>query len=391
MLKKITACVCTLAVAAACLPLAACAKKRNVQVKSYYSMGTEAVYLVVSETDNETFGELAASVGDFLASTERSVSASVPQSCVSAFNSAEAGATVELDRTGYEVFSLALKIYADTDGYFNPAVWYCEDAFGFVPHGAEEVKMPYAVDALSLPDEKYVTAFRDLAAHFGEVTLSEADGKYYATKPEFTVKAEGDDNEYSLRVDFGGIVKGWCTDRVSEMMDGFGIDYGYFNFGLSSMCLKEYAYNDTGDYSVSSGDPRRSGENYVSLPVKNVSLSTSGDGIKYYEIGGERYCHIIDPTTGAPIRTGVASVSVFGGTAAENDALTTALAAMGKDRAVEFINSALTDRKVVMLVFEDGTGKIITNCPEDFEIKNKNYTVANTVADGKIVFNRNVA
>ena len=41
------------------------------------------------------------------------------------------------------------------------------------------------------------------------------------------------------------------------------------------------------------------------------------------------------------------SVSVIGGGAAEDDALTTAIMCMGKDRAIQFIQEKLTDRRVI--------------------------------------------
>ncbi|MDE7301443.1 MAG: FAD:protein FMN transferase, partial [Clostridia bacterium] len=107
----------------------------------------------------------------------------------------------------------------------------------------------------------------------------------------------------------------------------------------------------------------------------------------YYEIGGVRYCHIIDPATGSPIRTGAASVTVVGGSAAENDAYTTALSAMGKERAVEFINANLSDRFVIMLFIGDDGGKIITNRPQKITVDNPDYVLANTVLDGKIILN----
>ena len=69
------------------------------------------------------------------------------------------------------------------------------------------------------------------------------------------------------------------------------------------------------------------------------------------------------------------------------DALTDALSAMDKQSAVKFINEKLTDCKVVMLIFEDGVGKVITNCPDEIKITNESYALANTVADGKIVLN----
>ena len=167
------------------------------------------------------------------------------------------------------------------------------------------------------------------------------------------------------------------------MLADAGIKYGYFNFGESSMSVKAYHGGD-GKYTVAANDPRGSGT-YAAFKMSNASLSTSGDHRKYYEIDGTRYCHIISPLTGSPIRTGVASVTVVGGSAGRCDALTTALSAMGRESAAQFINDKLSDCKVIMLVFGDGAGKVITNAPDYFEIRNKNYVLANTVVDGKII------
>ena len=60
---------------------------------------------------------------------------------------------------------------------------------------------------------------------------------------------------------------------------------------------------------------------------------------------------------------------------------------MGVQKATEFVNAELSDRKVVMLVFEGEEGKIITNCLDELTIRNSAYPIANTVVDGKIVLN----
>jgi thiamine biosynthesis lipoprotein len=77
-----------------------------------------------------------------------------------------------------------------------------------------------------------------------------------------------------------------------------------------------------------------------------VCISTSGDYEQYYIIDDVRYCHIIDPTTGKPVQTGIMTATIIGGSAAEDDALTTAIMTMGKDKAIEFINTKLSDRYV---------------------------------------------
>lgn len=314
-----------------------------------------------------------------LIDTNASISATVKNSCISRFNAAEAGAKVEIDKTAYDVFTLAKSVYIQTEGYYNPAVYDSLRLFGFTLDGRE----PYVS---KLPDGQDINAFRELSSHFDKVELSQESGKYYARKPAETVTVGG--VEYSLKVDLGGIGKGWCADIIDEMTSEAGFEYGFFSFSSSSMAVKKYTdASKNNEYTLRIRDPRDVDGAYFEVKCKDRRLSTSGDYEKYYLFDGERYCHIIDPTTGAPIKTGVASVTVIGGDAAEDDAYTTALSAMGKERAVNFINENLSNRKVVALIFEDGAGKIITNCPQDIKITNENYTLANTVADGKIVLN----
>lgn len=386
-MKKFLAGLATVSVAALSV-LCACNNEEESRgfKRDFFAMSTYAT-LCADKVDKADFEALANEVSAFLHAADSSLSASVSNSYVCKFNRAAAGETVELDAISYEVLTLAKELYAETDGYFNPAVYYCEDIYGFAARPANSVAMPYDREdnTKTLPDGKYVTAFKELATHFSEVEIFELNDTYYAVKPDFTASVEGDEREYPLALDLGGIAKGWCVDKVNTMLAEMGVEYGYFNFGESSISVKAFSGGD-GNYTVSSHDPRGSGS-YAAFKMNNDNLSTSGDYHKYYEIDGTRYCHIISPLTGSPIETGVASVTVVGGAAGRSDALTTALAAMGKEKAVQFINEKLSDCKVIMLIVGDGAGKVITNAPEYFQIKNKNYGLANSVEDGKIVLN----
>lgn len=385
-MKKFSACFAALA-AISLSALCACnGSEKSAYYKSYYAMDT-AARLYAADVSESDFEKLAGKVGDLLSTAENALSASRSNSYICKYNSAQAGATVEIDEICYEVLTLAQEVYLETDGCFNPAVYYCEDIYGFAARPAEVGSMPYDNDddTKRLPDEKYVTAFKELAEHFSDVEIFEADGTYYATKPDFAVTVEGDAREYTLALDVGGIAKGWCVDKVNEMMSEAGMEYGYFNFGESSMSVKKYFGGDN-NYSVAAGDPRAVGA-YVSFKMQGANLSTSGDNHNYYVIDETRYCHIIDPHTGSPIRTDVATVTIVGGSAGRCDALTTALSAMDKERAAEFINDKLSDCKVIMVIFADGEGEVLTNAPDYFEILNKKYVLANTVENGKIVLN----
>ena len=349
--------------------------------ETFYAMGTSAALMAMYEKgEKQSFDELKAQVGRLLYGAEDSLSALIKGSSISDFNEAEAGAKVEIDATAFTVLSTAKRMYEFTGGYYNPAVYHSVQAFGF----------PLGANTPNLPSEEEVNAFCELASHFNELQLVEENSKFYAIKPEYTVTVGGE--SYSLAVDLGGIGKGWCADRVDEILTERKFEYGYFSFGSSSMAVKRYYKNDSKSYSIIPRDPRDDFDDLCSVWIKDVNLSTSGDYEQYYELKNDdgtktRYCHIINPMTGAPIRTGVASVTVIGGSAAEDDAITTALSCMDKATAVNFINDKLSDKTVIMLVFEGDKGIIISNRPDDLNKINSKYTLGNKVENGRIVLN----
>lgn len=316
------------------------------QGRIFYSMSAEAQLCVSDnfkeDTAKEKFTQFSKAVYAKLNEIDKALSSTVANSDVSKFNAAAAGAQLEISKITYEVLSVAKAVYAFTDGYYNPALYYNVQAYGF--GGAETY--PHTAD--ELPNDEVIRKYTLLASHFGEIALSEISDEsgvnYFVKKPDFTIEADG--QTLAMKLDLGGIGKGYAVDVIDAMFDEYGYEYGYFNFGASSMAVKSHF--EQGAYNMGFVDPRSpQRDTYLITKIRNEKVSTSGDNDQRYFIDGVRYCHIIDPTTGKPIRTGIMSATVIGGSAAEDDALTTAIMAMGKERASNFIKEKLTDRKVV--------------------------------------------
>ncbi|MDE6868127.1 MAG: FAD:protein FMN transferase [Clostridia bacterium] len=348
--------------------LCAACDKDNYPYKSpyFYSMGSDAAFVLPAQLTSTRQGDcykLYSETADLLLALDLSLSATLENSYITAFNNAGAGAKVEINEYAYGVFSSALDLYEKTEGYYNPAVYYNVFAYGF---GAA-LKLPETAD--ELPSDEVIEKYNTLANSFADIVLSEENGKYYARKPETEVQIDG--VNYSLKVDLGGIGKGYAVDKIDRLLDKHDINYGYFTFGASSIAFKQYIGENGGEFPLGLTNPR-----YVSgvsknpilvTSVKNERISTSGDNVQYYEIDGTRYCHVIDPTTGKPVQTGVMTATVIGGSAAENDAFTTAIMAMGKDKAIEFIKTKLSNRRVFFTfdcAYDGGEGyEIYTNVP----------------------------
>lgn len=337
-------------------------------------MNSDAVLTVyeggntASQKENNRIKELADGVYDILEDIEMAISATDENSDVSRFNAAEAGGELEISKIAYEVLSIAKDVYDKTDGYYNPAVYYGVQAFGF----NSSARFPKTED--KLPKREVTDKYAELASHFPEVELDERDGCYFVTKPDATVEVDGE--ELSLKIDLGGIGKGYAADRVGEHLDKKGFDSAIFNFGGSSFSAKTYR---GGNFKFSFADPRSDGEveAYMSgVQLKNECVSTSGDYVNYFEINGVRYSHIFDPFTARPVQTGVMTATVIGGSAAENDGYTTAIMAMGADKAIEFIKTYISDRSVAFTFVSGDDYYYYTNMSEgDYKLNGGRYSL----------------
>lgn len=342
----------------------------NSYTRTYQGIfGTDAylrIYLPIDISDEELTqatekaNALHEEITGLLTSLDSSMNIANENSYISQFNAAEAGSEIEIDKDTYEVLNIAIKMFEETDGYYNPGVYYSVDLYGFGVRSNNETR-PYDREdpSVELPDNEYVTAFQQLGESFAEVSTYQRDGKYYVSKPEKTVTVEG--HTYSLAMDLGGIGKGYAIDLVDGLIDEAGFEYGYFNFGSSSQAING-SLSEDGKFELQFQHPRALlGVGYLSTRAANVAISTSGDYILSYTIDGTRYSHIINPKTGAPIRTGIATATVLDGrvgvySAAEADARTTALCAMGVEKATEYMNE-LTEKGIkVAFLHENGIG-----------------------------------
>lgn len=139
-----------------------------------------------------------------------------------------------------------------------------------------------------------------------------------------------------MRIDLGGIGKGFAADEALSAIRGRGI----------SCCLIALA----GDIRAGDPPPGQSAwrvaveTGYGSGPhptveLVNAGVSTSGDTEQFVEIGGDRYSHILDPSTGLGLTTRAAA-TVIAPASTDSDALASAVCVLGPDRAAAVLSKA---------------------------------------------------
>ena len=147
-----------------------------------------------------------------------------------------------------------------------------------------------------------------------------------------TVTDEGIILAPGMRLDWGGIAKGYGIDLASRALIERGILRGFVNAGGDLYC---WGKNPEGrDWRVGIIHPRKQGIIKV-LALSETAAATTGDYQRFFLEDGVRYHHVFDPRSGYPA-AGKQSVTVVGPEALLCDALSTALFVQGApDRILE--------------------------------------------------------
>ncbi|MEP7295301.1 MAG: FAD:protein FMN transferase [Burkholderiales bacterium] len=152
-----------------------------------------------------------------------------------------------------------------------------------------------------------------------------------------------------MELDFGGFGKEYATDRASTVLADAGIGAALVNLGGDMRALGPRP--DGRAWSLGIAHPRVRGAVIASIEIHAGGLATSGDYERYFEHGGVRYCHILDPRSGWPV-PGLQSVSVVAPACVAAGALST-IAMLRGASALEFLRGQRAEFLVI-----DGQGRV---------------------------------
>lgn len=130
-----------------------------------------------------------------------------------------------------------------------------------------------------------------------------------------------------MKIDLGGIGKGYAVDRVADRLKAAGVTSALINFGGSSIYAIGAPPEEPG-WEIGVQGPN--GNLRGGLHLNNLALSTSGSMGRFWTIRDKKYGHLINPKSGIPVsEPRMATVITSTATAAE--ALTKPLVLLGKD------------------------------------------------------------
>ncbi len=153
-----------------------------------------------------------------------------------------------------------------------------------------------------------------------------------------------------MEIDLGSVAKGYTGDALAALLKQGGAASALLDLGGNIQAVGSKP--DGSPWRVAVRDPAGDGSVGV-VEVVDQAVVTSGGYERYFEEDGVRYWHIIDPATGWPARSGLASVTVVGESGLLCDGLSTALFVMGREGALEHWRQHRDFEAV--LVSEDGS------------------------------------
>jgi thiamine biosynthesis lipoprotein len=113
----------------------------------------------------------------------------------------------------------------------------------------------------------------------------------------------------AVAVDLGGYAKGYALDRAAGLLRARGVSDALINIGGNVMAL---GTKNGKAWRVGIRDPRGAGFIAALDLHDGEAIGTSGDYQRYFELGGHRYAHLLDPRSGRPA-AGTQAVTVLVG------------------------------------------------------------------------------
>ena len=147
---------------------------------------------------------------------------------------------------------------------------------------------------------------------FTPVKIDEAAiAKLVAAQPKMSDIVIANNMAYSsnlaVKLDLGGYAKGYALDRAALYLRSQGVKNALINVGGNIIALGQHGDKP---WRVGIQHPRKPGPIATLDLPDGWAIGTSGDYQRYFELGGKRYCHIIDPRSGYPAQ-GTQSVTIL--------------------------------------------------------------------------------
>ena len=260
----------------------------------------------LAATDETEARRLAAFAIDEVKRIEAKYSRYRPDTVVSRINAAAGRDWIECDDETLDLFAYADALFAASGGRFDITSGVLRRAWNF--------SQPRVPDAAQLAPLLALIGWGEVEREGQAIRLPRA----------------------GMEIDFGGFGKEYAADRAGTVLAGLGVTHAYVELGGDIRVLGPQP--DGTPWSIGIQHPRASEGTIAAIEVASGALTTSGDYERYFDAGGRRYCHILDPRSGNSVDCWQ-SVSVLAPVATAAGSYAT-IAMLLEDEAIAFLDTA---------------------------------------------------
>jgi len=307
--------------AIACLLVTSCSGKDKVYKKSSLAMDT-LITITVSSKSEKTADTAIEKAFNEISRLDKLLNFFSQDSEVTLINKSAGERPVTVSRDTFEVIDKALYAAEKTGGAFDITIGAVMPLWDF--------------HKKTMPDQKLMKEQLTLVG-FKNVLLDREKSSVF-------LKRKG------MKIDLGGLAKGYAADRAVEVLKENGVKAGIVAVAGD---IKAFGLKPDGTkWNVGIKNPRPKNVNdeiFASIGLSDKGISTAGDYERYFIKDGIRYHHILDPKTGFPVNY-CQAVSVVAKDDFISDALDTGIFVLGPEKGMKVLkelglDGVITDDK----------------------------------------------
>ena len=234
----------------------------------FKAMGSACEVVLASHTQNEAESMAKLAIDEVLR-IERKYSRYTTDSVIAKINQQAGRGALQCDDETWALFQFATQLFDKSDGLFDITSGVLRQAWDF--------KKPEVPTSQKLEVLLPLVGWQNVVLQDQSIALPLA----------------------GMEVDLGGFGKEYAADRAAQVLKEKGVTHGYVNLAGDMRFLGP---KPTGEpWMIGIQDPRVPDRVVATLPITQGGLATSGDYERYFELNGQRYCHVLNPKTGMPV------------------------------------------------------------------------------------------
>lgn len=266
---------------------------------TFYAMGGIPVEVKGYHTSRSRFAEAAEQVRERFEELEQQMSTYRADSAVSRLNREGARHAVPVPQETWDVLQSAVRVSRVTGGMFDVTARPLIDLW------------KEAGKSDRLPDPSEIDQVMQLVGS-DKLILNRHDRTVVFEKP-------------GMKVDLGGLAKGYMCDEGVRILREAGIPRGMVNAAGDLVVFDDRTEPEP--FRIGVRSPEAPDRVMDTMEIEQGAVMTSGDYERYVTIQGRRYSHILNPVTGLPAGK-CRSVTVLGPAGMDADAYATAAAVL---------------------------------------------------------------